>query len=76
MFRCVQDTDDIQAFRPVFAHKLECGKAVDHKSGIQFLPFVNSILAENDISSRGCVRWERQFEEASSVDGNSFQQEQ
>ncbi|KAL0365539.1 UNVERIFIED_CONTAM: F-box protein [Sesamum angustifolium] len=55
MFRCVQDTDDIQAFRPVFAHKLERGKAVEYKSGIQFLPFVHSIPAENKISSRGCT---------------------
>ncbi|KAL2254762.1 UNVERIFIED_CONTAM: F-box protein [Sesamum indicum] len=54
VFRCVQDTDDIRACRPVFAHKLERGKAVDHKSGIQFLPFVHSIPAENEISSRGC----------------------
>ncbi|KAK4437753.1 hypothetical protein Salat_0109300 [Sesamum alatum] len=54
MFRCVQDTDDIPAIRPVFAHKLERGKGVDYKSGSQFRPFVHSIPAENEISSRGC----------------------
>ncbi|KAI3448024.1 hypothetical protein Pfo_004689 [Paulownia fortunei] len=45
-----QDTDDMQALRPMFGHNLERGKAIDIKGGLQF---PSGIPAANETSFRG-----------------------